>query len=100
MRSGVGVVAFGFDYMQIIHGGKACMWAPHEISSLRTSWDYGSCWHAACKRIPRADAPHAVSSWFLESCAGRGEALHGAAACSRGREGWPDVWGMPHVTRR
>jgi hypothetical protein len=36
------------------------MWAPHEISPPRTSWDYGS-WHTACKRSPRADAPHAVS---------------------------------------
>jgi hypothetical protein len=44
----------------IIHGGNTWMWAPHEISPPRTSWDYGS-WHAACKRSPREDAPHAVS---------------------------------------
>jgi hypothetical protein len=55
--SGVGVV---FQILTtcrspdwIIHEGNACMWAPHEISPPRTSWDYGSR-HAACKRSPRA----------------------------------------------
>jgi hypothetical protein len=80
--SGVGVV---FQILTtcrspdwIIHEGNACMWAPHEISPPRTSWDYGSR-HAACKQSPRAPG-----GFFLvpRMCTGRGrgEALHGAAA--------------------
>jgi hypothetical protein len=42
----------------IIHGGNACMWAPHEISPPRTSWVYG----VGMQHASRAHAPPAVSS--------------------------------------